>query len=553
MTTRSLFHLPLIVSAFQTFLGLVSAAPQVLKNITIPVPIQSRSFPNTRTLCVPTSASDVVTFFLGNYVVHAASLKSVPGESTVETCISTIMALLCPTTGVMRALDAIFRHARTEKSALQQAARAGALCMVVRREDWKPHPGDIVKDARVSELPSHNQMRMTFHIAAFPSWSQGISSHWTFRDSRLHSLRKINGLLRLPEDGYDIKPVPRDAKICTVTSMAQQKPEVLVASSYSTLKSIAALAQAIYAAVTVYRVRGDQLNRYGMASFGLTVTPYVLMSIMNFFAHVVTPDYSALHLVRSDVMDEAERRGGIFDGVIGRLCLLDDADEQFQCIFERGGIDDGKRLSDPPGRALIKSNRHGMPSGKPVSPDSGAAAYVVYAQEVPLRREKKLIIPACSQFARAKSVQTSAKDLLPESRSWVVERLGPKRWNCDVGSRPLMVALSAAIGALPLIIIGVISRFQAAQSTKAERAWTMSWLAVSIVMGPWVQWYSRFAMDMWQPFHGERRTVFSKSILAAVMVVMWTIGCGLFLAPPTGGYIVVGQMLLDFGNCVRLY
>jgi len=91
-----------------------------------------------------------------------------------------------------------------------------------------------------------------------------------------------------------------------------------IAASLSTPKVAASLVQVTAAIVTVYRTRGTQLDTYGYAAFGLSVIPYTLMSIINLVGNLVTPDYEAIFMVRSEAMDEAEARGGKFSGVMGR-------------------------------------------------------------------------------------------------------------------------------------------------------------------------------------------------------------------------------------------
>jgi len=68
----------------------------------------------------------------------------------------------------------------------------------------------------------------------------------------------------------------------------------------------------------LHRIRGDQIAKYGYASFGLTVIPYAIMSFINLLANVLTPDYSSYCLVRSEVLKEAKRRGK-FNGIVGGL------------------------------------------------------------------------------------------------------------------------------------------------------------------------------------------------------------------------------------------
>ena len=93
----------------------------------------------------------------------------------------------------------------------------------------------------------------------------------------------------------------------------------VIGASYSIPKAVIAIAQLIYAVVTLYQSCGNQIDTFGYSAFGLTVIPYALMSLVNLIGNLVTPEYHALHLVASDVMYEAIRRGACFDGVVGRL------------------------------------------------------------------------------------------------------------------------------------------------------------------------------------------------------------------------------------------
>jgi hypothetical protein len=108
---------------------------------------------------------------------------------------------------------------------------------------------------------------------------------------------KIHGGFQLPY-GYDWIRIPRTAIVRPYGTRASQpsddskqtpqeedrQPEVHLSASYSLVRPLIAIVQTIYAGVTLYRTRGDQLDRFGFAAFGLTVTPYLVMSIINFVA-----------------------------------------------------------------------------------------------------------------------------------------------------------------------------------------------------------------------------------------------------------------------------
>lgn len=80
-----------------------------------------------------------------------------------------------------------------------------------------------------------------------------------------------------------------------------------VGSNYNLAKTLVALFQTSYAASTLYRARGNQIDIFGYAAFGLTVTPYLMMSVLNLLASLICPEYPAMFLVESADMREARR------------------------------------------------------------------------------------------------------------------------------------------------------------------------------------------------------------------------------------------------------
>lgn len=103
-------------------------------NLTFTVPEGSTNHGNPNLLCTPAKWYDLIIFFFANYLAHAASVIIEPGQSLSSSGLSVLLTLILPGTGVVRAVRAIFRHAATEtKNPLKRAARAGALCVVLKR------------------------------------------------------------------------------------------------------------------------------------------------------------------------------------------------------------------------------------------------------------------------------------------------------------------------------------------------------------------------------------------------------------------------------------
>ncbi|KAF8868530.1 hypothetical protein BD779DRAFT_1384050, partial [Infundibulicybe gibba] len=80
------------------------------------------------------------------FLMHVATIKGHPGESGIDFMMNAIVAILFPTVGMARGIDVIVCHPQVQVKGgeLQKAARARALCMVVRSSDWKPGIGDQI-------------------------------------------------------------------------------------------------------------------------------------------------------------------------------------------------------------------------------------------------------------------------------------------------------------------------------------------------------------------------------------------------------------------------
>lgn len=124
--------------------GSVAAVlPKRDKTITIPDDVQWH--PETQDICTATQWTDVVSFFLGNYLTHAATVVKFPGEPFYITFLNMILVILFPCLGAGRGLLVIFRRAIRFKHPLQQALHSQALAMVVRTQEWEPKDGDLLR------------------------------------------------------------------------------------------------------------------------------------------------------------------------------------------------------------------------------------------------------------------------------------------------------------------------------------------------------------------------------------------------------------------------
>ena len=346
-------------------------------------------------------------------------------------------------------------------------------------------------------------------------------------------------------------------------------------SFYSASKGLIAVIQLVFASYTVYRTKGDQLSRYGYAAFGLTVAPYLIMSFVNLLSSLLTPDYSHMYLVSSDVMEEARNHGGHFEGEIGHLDTQQqrqpandpDAPEQLLTISVRFHVANDYAVSmELP--AIDDQHTAVAAFGEP----GPGGFYTVIWARVDGRvdpKVAKLQSRSRNRFNPIHTVIYFFKYLRKEMRSHgsgpfpsltlvrealrdVIDRKDQSNLAIPSTSQPLRrqdqrgdylrtIALifgSIWIGCMSLIVVGSLSHFHQGSSTHAQRAWTMSWLAAGIFIGPISYLFPTYtSLLVKDPAEG----------------ILYKLGLLLYAAPAIGGFVVVNQMLWDYGRCIQIY
>ncbi|KAL7804938.1 hypothetical protein V8C44DRAFT_341952 [Trichoderma aethiopicum] len=337
-------------------------------NFTFTVPEGSTNHGNPNLLCTPAKWYDLLIFFSANYFAHAASVIVEPGQDFASIALWILVALVLPGAGVSRAVRAISRHAITErKNPLQCAARAGALCMVLKKPENGRNadllryqmkapqlPVDIQPDQTEEKTTKTEAKQMTTTTATQQvdeisvvanvdverEAAQGSSKSEVSSTPSPHSpwwdppgghtpvplATTIHGEHWLSDNStYYLAMVPPEASMTFAfdadTDGGNHGPSsqrsAVIASSYNLPKLFIGLIQAIWAAITLWRTRGDQIQQYGCAAFGLTVAPYATMSFLNTLANMLTPEYPSMFLIRTPAMDKAEEEGvGFFKGAI---------------------------------------------------------------------------------------------------------------------------------------------------------------------------------------------------------------------------------------------
>ncbi|KAJ5640681.1 hypothetical protein N7528_000306 [Penicillium herquei] len=348
--------------------------------------------------------------------------------------------------------------------------------------------------------------------------------------------------------------------------------EVIIQPSYSASSALIALLQVLYAASTLYESKGYQISRYGYAAFGFTVLPYLVMSVMNLVGTLVTPNYPSAYLVHTEIMDEAIKRGGHFNTIVGKLESDGLPVKEFY-VF--GGsfqpqkdsnnlwnlkltskifnIDETEPLLDNTQnmqQGVVVSHATVASQEQDTSNISSASSPPENEQKKPSRYQPRIIVPSCYNF---KQIPPSPPINVP---------IGFMFWS--ISPRTLIATwLRWFISAIPLIAIGVISHFKPESSTLAERVWIMLWLIMGMVVDPH-PYFADYVIGLYLDRPAAFRRIFEKDryhnrldfygdLWGLTSRTFTTIVYNLVAnAVSIGRIVVVWQMLDAYGSCTSL-
>ncbi|KAF2994280.1 hypothetical protein E8E13_003099 [Curvularia kusanoi] len=370
---------------------------------------------DSKLICFPAKWTDVATFFLGNYVAHAITIVPQPGQSACEALKNMIFAALYPVNGIRTGFQAIFSKANLESTDLRKAAKAGALCRVVA-------------------LKHYARTRREYSLTTGPSFLR-TTIHGRVRD--------------LPED-YGLGFLPPN-------SLFEDDPDgegkkMTICSDWSILKVIISMAQLLFAVATLYRTRGDQVNQFGFAAFGLTVIQYALMAFINLVGNLMRAQHPAVYLIQTKTMLLAQQEGAVIEGVVGIL---------------RGDFDDGDLHEQE-----TEYSANDFFSGYFCGLNRYFRALSHYF---------RVQVHSILDIPRAKNISTLLNTLRPKPRNLLklINVSGLGRYLRIIGWKfltwiPLAITLS---------IIAALTGFRTGNSTYTERVLMMLWLGTGSYVG----------------------------------------------------------------------
>ena len=554
----------------------------------------------TQVWCQPTRWYDVVWFIFTNFILHALSVRSLPGEKSLTSTVFKFCCFLVPYTGVRRGLCLILRASNLAGNDLQSAASANALCMVIRSPEWRPSNGQVVEGCTFKTLDQSKKQER---------WKRGFGRLWTscthfdgnndpleiddldtkvpkdilalssmgdfevalkttdlympraprsiidtltrifvesyrFRSQRPttnlvdHDNTKIHGVCQLAP-GYTLSYVPIDVKIYSrvkhhrTLSISRllgmnHMPNIQLASTHDVPRILFSLIQTGSGGYSLYKARGTQIERYGYAAFGLTVLPYMMVSIVNLVGSLLTSEYEAIYMVHSKIMDEMTSRGGLCDGVVGTI----ERPEHQTYIYV-----DGEEETIPQGTRMQFSSRGGELQCKDVAEKAtDVGLRIAMRNSIEPVKDIWLWQKWSRTYWTSKKKHDRPLDFRPTRLLCVPSHLSftrlPRRWPQTCLNTLSIILLILSFG-VPYLVIGLLSGFRLRDSTATQRTFTLNWLICGQLQG--------YAVSLIEAATGKRK------LMRGFIVIFVSYGSYSIM-----GLVAVVQEMLEFGTCKAL-
>lgn len=554
--------------------------------------------------CQPTNWYDILWFIFANFILHALSVRSLPGERSLTSTVFKFCCFLTPFTGVRRGLCLILRSSNLAGNDLQSAARANALCMVIRSPEWRPKDGQVIEGCRIEELedpkekkckmrrrwkwwptPVESDKRATAEISSLELQVKGSDDRPAFRPvegsevtlktidpyappppcgfvDRLtrifvesyrfqsqpptknivdHENVNIHGVCQLAP-GYTLSYIPEDIKIYSHVKHTRtlsisrllgmsHAPDIKLASTHDVPRILFSLIQTISGGYQLYKARGSQIERYGYAAYGLTVLPYMMVSIINLIGSLLTSEYESIYLVHSTTMDEMKSRGGLCDGVVGTIQRPDH--QANVCI-------DGEEETIPEGQKIHFRDLGGEVRCCSLTEKSAATELnVSHLNHIEPVEEVWPFQKWGRKGKKDKKKNASSSDPPPIARTQLLcvpshssfTRLS-RRWQQSCLNMLTIALLILALG-LPYIVIAILSGWKENKSTSRDRTFVLNWLICGQLQG--------YAVSSVEAASGKRK------VLRGLILVFLTYGSYSLM-----GLVTVVQEMIESGTCKSL-
>ncbi|TFY68105.1 hypothetical protein EVJ58_g1200 [Rhodofomes roseus] len=438
---------------------------------------------------------NLASYLVGNYVIHAAAIpvgadigrygqKVTRRDNWRWNLWLNTISLFLPFFALSRTLILLAQQVRSDGDGVLAALLHGALLVVVRAPDWQPSTRDEVVYTR---LPTKfAQQDDTPYGASLPEATIVLDAEGeehayqptTADDHLLHGIAS-------PPPGYTLAtPVRKGYAEFLIKKHINDTKRLKVHYRPGFIVTLLSLAQMVIGTVSLYVSQTTQIPRWGYAAYGLSVTPYVIMSIMNLLCGVFVDSYTCAQLLRTPILEESVRRGHTnteYDGTIGTV--------KEEYLPQNWGTEPRRSRGDYVAVRMRTEDRKKSDGSK----DSETILVVTLDGK---SREYRLVCAgsgceAAGAEGTAKPVEFAVSAFShdgppPKDTVRRLEAITPRE-------RTTIISLFLLAMILPHVVVYALTGYRPNHSTVAQRAWMMAWLAADqfsacSTLGCWILW-----------------------------------------------------------------
>ena len=333
-----------------------------------------------------------------------------------------------------------------------------------------------------------------------------------------------------------------------LSEQVNKPPTIQLSSNLNTPKALIAIFQFFYASMTLYKTKGDQIERYGFAAFGLTIIPYLIMTLVNLIGNVITPEYPKVYLVHSAIMDEAKQCSGArFEGIVGTIesqtysldALSNGSEDSLEGPAEIHVTLDHvtKRTTAHSFKAVLEKDNVGRMLL--LRGDKCPAEEVLFDTGDKIHSQK-VTNPPTIEIAAGPDYVAKRTNQGPKALDWG----------------------AFFVGCLAFLIVGIMTHFKPGSSTLVQRGSTMMWIASGIGWRLAFQFLFQTNTEngilstldrlAGESFLGNTALKLLYPIIYLMDRFINPVATLLALVPPIGGFVVVAQMLREYGTCIQI-
>ncbi|TFK49519.1 hypothetical protein OE88DRAFT_1736536 [Heliocybe sulcata] len=495
-------------------------------------------------ICVKATWRDLCLFILTNYVTHVATTLSTPGGRWYDGVAWKTIAVLFPFASLGRSMEMLSRWLSGAgwKDDIRSAWGRGALVVVARTSDWTPgygrSQGRVL--AKVSSTWHSYHYAPDQHPSSYETATVWVEDMNVLSDEEQIKYRNIHGRMGELPKGFTLAfcqpPNGREESIGLPSRWSGRldlvyndpvNANIELSHTRNWMAMVVSVVQLFASAITLYRSRGDQIDRYGYAAFGLSVIPFMLMSLLNLVLNAVLGEYPYLYVLRTGVLKESEFRlgaGARYEGPVGYhtdIACRDPNAARVKLHLEEGRGGGSEVL-------VVK-----------VGPYEKKFKFIpaISVEVAETAKHCILVHPIANRLGLVQSLDREHQSTLQEEKyPWKYEDEYKNNWTafCSLSLWSFVTAASCFIA--PYMIIYGLTRFEKNDSTVSERAWMMGWLAVGNWYGLRIFAHTRNKWRLGSRFmFGLKKSDLLEFILCTPAAI--------------GGYIQLAKMYISYGSC----